>query len=60
MGEQLIEHAKKEATFTLKQYTKEELNAMLDKVEADFKAGSGIPSEEVWREVDEEQDGLLR
>ncbi len=54
-GEHLIEYAKKEeATFALKQYTKEELNAMLDKVEADFKAGLGIPSEEVWREVDEE------
>ena len=55
VGEHLIEYAKKEeAPIALKQYTKEELNAMLDKVEADFKAGLGIPSEEVWREVDEE------
>lgn len=55
VGEHLIEYAKKEETpFALKQYTKEELNAMLDKVEADFKVGLGIPSEEVWQEVDEE------
>ena len=55
VGEHLIEYAKKEETpFALKQYTKEELNTMLDKVEADFKAGLGIPSEEVWQEVDEE------
>ena len=63
VGEHLNEYAKKEeASIALKQYTKEELNAILDKAEADFKAGLGISSEEVWREVDEEfaRDGLLR
>ena len=40
--------------YPYKRYTKAELNAMLDEAEADFEAGLGIPSEEVWREVEEE------
>jgi len=38
----------------LRPYTIEELNARIDKAESDFKAGLGIPSEEVWSELDEE------
>ena len=34
-------------------YTMEEVNAMLDRTEADFEAGRGIPDEEVWRRFDE-------
>ena len=34
-------------------YTMEEVNAMLDRAEADFEAGRGIPDEEVWRRFDE-------
>ena len=55
VGEHLIEYAKKEEEpSALDRYTKAELNSMLDKAEADFKAGLGITSEEVWREVDNE------
>jgi hypothetical protein len=38
----------------VKRYTIEEINTMLDKAEADFAAGKGIPHEEVMREWDEE------
>jgi len=31
----------------------EEVNAILDRAEADFEAGRGIPDEEVWRRFDE-------
>ena len=30
----------------------EEINDMLDEAERDFKAGKGIPSEEVFREIE--------
>ena len=39
---------------TLKPYTMEEVNAMLDEAEANYAAGLGIPHEEVMREWDEE------
>lgn len=39
---------------TLKPYTMEEVNAMLDEAEANYAAGLGIPNEEVMREWDEE------
>ena len=42
--------------YPYKRYTKAELNAMLDKAEADFAAGLGIPHEEVMRELEEEFD----
>ena len=35
-------------------FTKEEINAIIDKSEADIAAGKGIPDEEVWRKFDEE------
>ena len=35
-------------------YTKEEINAMLDRAEAHLAAGRGIPGEEVWREFENE------
>jgi hypothetical protein len=47
VGRHLIEHADKEET--LKPYTMEEINAMLDEAEANFAAGKGIPHEEVMR-----------
>ena len=38
----------------LKPYTMDELNAMLDEAEHNYKAGLGIPSEEVFRDLEEE------
>ena len=50
--------AKAEATDdeenSLRPYTMEEINAMLDEAEAEIAAGIGIPDEEVWRELEEE------
>ena len=55
VGEQLIEHANKYSVdFSPKRYTKEEINAMLDRAEANFAAGLGIDDEEAWDELDEE------
>ena len=54
LGEQLTEYGLQHEATSLKRYTLEELNAMLDQAEADFAAGLGIPDEEVWREYDEE------
>ncbi len=38
----------------IRPYTKEEINAMLDRAEARLAAGRGIPGEEVWREFENE------
>lgn len=35
------------------QYTVEEMNAMLDEAEKDMDAGNGIPSKEVFREIEQ-------
>ena len=40
--------------YPYKRYTKAELNAMLDRAEANFKAGLGIPDEEAWDDLEEE------
>ena len=53
VGEHLIEHAKKEDA-SLKPYTMEEINAMLDEAEADIAAGRVIDDDDLWREYDEE------
>ena len=53
LSAQLADYAKKHET-PVKRYTIEEINIMLDKAEADFAAGKGIPHEEVMREWDEE------
>ena len=53
LGEHLIEHARNEEE-NLKPYTIEEINAMLDEAERNFEAGLGIPSEDVFRELEEE------
>ena len=37
----------------------EEINDMLDEAERDFKAGKGIPSEEVFREIEEAFEKVL-
>ena len=55
VGEHLIEHAREEEESSLKPYTMDEINAMLDEAEANFAAGLGIPDEEVWRQYDEER-----
>ena len=39
---------------TLKPYTMEEVNAMLDEAEANYAAGKGIPDEEAWDEWEED------
>ena len=40
--------------YSLKPYTWEEIHAMLDRAEANFAAGKGIPDEEAWDEWEEE------
>ena len=50
---QLTEYTKKEG-YSLKSFTMEELNAMLDQAEADIAAGKVIDDEDVWRELEEE------
>ena len=40
--------------YSLKPYTMEEINTMLDQAEADFAAGKGIPDDEAWDELDKE------
>ena len=54
LAAQLTEQAKKLEMPASKQYTTEELNAMLDEAEAEIAAGKGTPHEEVMREWDEE------
>lgn len=52
----MAEQLKKRATIeeeSMKPYTMEEINAMLDEAERDFAAGRVIPDEEVWRKYDE-------
>lgn len=38
----------------LPRYTLKEMNALLDKAEANFAAGRGIPDDEAWDDLDEE------
>ena len=40
--------------YPYKRHTKAELNAMLDRAEANFEAGLGIPDEEAWDDLEEE------
>lgn len=40
--------------YPYKRCTKAELNAMLDRAEANFAAGKGIPDEEAWDDLEEE------
>lgn len=49
----LIDHADQVDAPELKRYTKEEINAMLDRAEAEMAAGKGVAHEESmckWRE----------
>ena len=39
---------------TIKRYTMDDINAIIDEAEAEIAAGLGIPHEEVMREMDEE------
>ena len=55
LSTELADYAKKKKEdYPLKRYTKAELNAMLDEAEANIAAGNTIPSEEVWRELEDE------
>ena len=54
LAKHLIEHANTKESEHFKPYTKEEIHEMLGQAERDFKAGLGIPDEEVWRKIDEE------
>jgi len=55
LAEQLNQYAnKEEENYTLKRYTKDEINAMLDQSEAEIAAGKGTPNDEVMQEWDEE------
>ena len=53
VGEHLIEYAKKEQDEQLRPYTMQEIDDMLDEAEANFEAGLGIPDEEAWDELDD-------
>ena len=53
VGERLIKYANYEEE-PVKPYTMEEINAILDEAERNFEAGLGIPSEDVFRELEEE------
>lgn len=50
LGEHLIEHAQSGEH----PYTMDEINDMLDEAERNFEAGLGIPSNDVFRELEEE------
>ena len=54
VAEHLVMPADKVENPDLKPYTMDEINAMLDKAEAEIAAGIGTPHEEVMREMDEE------
>ena len=54
VGEHLIEQAEKQESEQLRPYTMDEIDAMLDRAEAKFAAGLGIPDEEAWDELEEE------
>ena len=53
VSEHLIQYAENEEN-SQKPYTMDEINAMLDEAERNFEAGLGIPSEEVFRELEKE------
>ena len=53
VGERLIKYADFEEE-PVKPYTMEEINAMIDEAERNFEAGLGIPSEDVFRELEKE------
>ena len=44
------------STPSMKRFTMDDLNAMLNEAESNFEAGMGIPHEEVMRELDEEME----
>lgn len=54
LAAQLTEYAGKQQEAPLKRYTMDEINAMIDKSEADIAAGRTVSDEEVWRKYDEE------
>jgi hypothetical protein len=56
----LVEHADKEEAEAVKPYTMDEINAMLDQAERNFEMGSGIPSEEVFRDLEEVFDEQIQ
>ena len=56
----LVEHADVQEAEDLKPYTMDEINTMLDQAERNFEAGLGIPSEEVFRNLEEEFDEQLQ
>lgn len=51
VGEHLIEQANKNED-TLKPYTMEEVNAMLDRAEQEIQEGKGITSEDFFRDLE--------
>lgn len=53
IADHLIERAAQAEPVELKRYTMEEINAMLDEAETNFRAGKGIPHEEVMRRWEE-------
>ena len=47
-------YGQEEEEYSLKPYTREEINAMLDEAEADIAAGRVIDDEDAWDEWEEE------
>lgn len=54
LATELTEYAKKKDAHSLKPYTMEEINAMIDQSERDSAAGLGQDSEEMFSELEEE------
>lgn len=54
LGTQLAEYGRKQEEPSLKPYSMEEINAMIDQSERDSAAGLGQDSEEMFRELEEE------
>ena len=54
VGEHLIEHAREEEESSLKPYTMDEINAMLDEAEANFAAGLCQDFDEAMAEIEAE------
>ena len=54
LRKQVRQTAADDEEYSLRPFTKEELNARIDQAEAEIAAGLGTPHEEVMREMDEE------
>ena len=54
LAERLLDQVAIEESESLKPYTMDEINAMIDRAEADYAAGRVYDDEEVWRDIEKE------